>query len=227
MKKCEMQPYPLHMSEKCCILSDMKAMQRIREHLQALAPGEPFTPKSLLEWGPRSAVDQALSRLTAQGLVRRVGRGLYARPLWSEWSGEAVPVVLERALEVKTRALGEVIAPHGAVAVNRFGLSSQLPLRAVFLTTGRSRSLNIEGREVKLMHTSVRSLPLGGSRPGLALTAMRYLGIGQLEPAHVRRIREQLSPEEWATVKSALSGQPAWLIETIQRSEGHYAPELF
>ncbi len=96
-------------------------------------------------------------------------------------------------------------------------------MHMVFLTTGRSRVIEIEGREVKLQHVTSRSLPLGASKPGLALTAMRYLGAKQLEPSHVQRIREQLSEQEWASLKAVLAGQPAWMIETVLRSEGHYA----
>ena len=179
-------------------------------------------PKALLEFAPRSAIDMTLSRFVQQGTLRRAGRGLYARPEKSEWTGENVPVELEAALNTITQHLGETIAPHGAIAVNRFNLSTQIPMRPIFLTTGRSRILEIEGREVELKHVNPRQLPLGASRPGVALIAMRYLGREHLEPQHIRQIREQLSTEEWAQLKSALIGQPAWLIEAIGRNEGQY-----
>jgi len=36
---------------------------------------------------------------------------------------------------------GETIAPHGAAAANRLGLTTQVPMRTTYLTSGRSRPL--------------------------------------------------------------------------------------
>jgi predicted transcriptional regulator of viral defense system len=42
--------------------------------------GSAFTPNDFFDIGRRDAVDKALSRLTAEGTIRRLARGLYEYP---------------------------------------------------------------------------------------------------------------------------------------------------
>jgi hypothetical protein len=194
----------------------MTITETIRQHINALPQGEPFTAKQLLRFGPRAAVDQALSRLCRAGSIHRVSRGIYARPEVGRWGGLPLPVELPKVLGIIASANGEVIAAHGAFAVNRFGLSTQNQRRPVFLTSGRSREVVIENETVSLRHVNAKHLPFGNAQAGLALTAMRYLG-RQLKPEQVQRIRSQLQASEWQQLEAALGAQPGWLIETVYR----------
>ena len=42
-------------------------------------PGKVWTPVDFLDLGPRAAVDKCLQRLTADGQLSRIDRGLYYR----------------------------------------------------------------------------------------------------------------------------------------------------
>ena len=191
--------------------------EAIRQHIDALPNGEPFTAKQLLNFGSRAAVDQALSRLCKAGSIRRASRGIYSRMELGKWGGLAVRVELPKMLATIANTHGETIAPHGAYAVNHFGLSTQNQRRPVFLTSGRSRELLIENETVSLRHVNPKQLSLGNSQAGLALTAMHYLG-PQLSAKHVASIRSQLEPSEWHSFEGALASQPDWLIQTVVRT---------
>ena len=54
--------------------------EQILELVRSLPEGTPVTAKGLLHLGNRAAVDQALSRLAASGLLLRPTRGIYLRP---------------------------------------------------------------------------------------------------------------------------------------------------
>lgn len=45
------------------------------------AEGGLLSPKEFLHLGTRAAIDQTLTRLTKEGLLLRVGRGVYALPV--------------------------------------------------------------------------------------------------------------------------------------------------
>jgi Family of unknown function (DUF6088) len=192
--------------------------QAIKTHLETLPLGQPFTPKSLLHLGSRAAIDQVLSRLTREGRLHRAARGVYCRPIIAMRSRQALPVQLPLVLEVIAYSQGQTIAPHGAVALNYFEFSTQNPLQAVFLTSGRSRTLEVEGQAVQLKHVSANRLPLGNSKAGLAVTAMRYLGANRLTLEHVQRIRGKLEAKDWSQLEAILPSQPAWLISTVLAS---------
>jgi hypothetical protein len=105
-----------------------------------LPEGRPVTAKSLLQLGTRAAIDQALSRLTRQGKLMRSGRGMYVRPIESRFGTRAPSP--EKVITETARLRGETVAPDGAAAANRLGLTTQVPMRTIYLTSGRSRRLN-------------------------------------------------------------------------------------
>ena len=60
------------------------------------------TPADLTDCGKRRAVDEALAELARAGAIRRIGRELYDRPVFSEFLGRVVPA----NLDLLVRAIG-------------------------------------------------------------------------------------------------------------------------
>ena len=107
---------------------------KIMEHGNGLPEGTPVVAKELLHLGSRAAVDQALSRLVRRGTLMRAGRGIYVRPIESRFG--ARPPVASKVVEAIAAQRGESVAPHGAAAANELGLTTQVPVREVYLTSG-------------------------------------------------------------------------------------------
>ena len=123
---------------------------KLMAHLAGLGEGTPMTAKELLHLGTRAAVDQALSRLVRRGSLMRAGRGLYVRPVESRFgvrAPETAKVVLALAAQ-----RGESIVPHGAAAANEFGLTTQVPVREVYLTSGPNRKFVLGKQVIELRH---------------------------------------------------------------------------
>ena len=149
----------------------MNIHNTIKSHIETLAAGEIITPKALLPFGSREAVDQVLSRLSKEGLISRVSRGVYCKPILGRW-GSYLPEAFAIAKSL-SELHGEVIAPHGAVAVNYFQLSTQNPLQLVLLTTGRSKTAkNSCNCETSRCDFHVK-LPIAAVGDDISLTAAR------------------------------------------------------
>ena len=125
-----------------------KLTERIMKLAQGLPEGAPIAAKTLLHMGHRAAVDQALSRLVRRGHLLRASRGLYVRPVETRYGVRAPSV--ERVVEAIASQRGESVASSGAAAANALGLSSQVPVRAVYLTSGPSRKLKLGAQIVEL-----------------------------------------------------------------------------
>ncbi|MFN8996786.1 MAG: DUF6088 family protein, partial [Pseudomonadota bacterium] len=93
----------------------------ILSHAESLPEGGLVSPKEFLHLGSRAAVDQAFSRLTKEGKLLRVGRGIYVTPVSSRFGTRApAPEKVVQSLAVQS---GEVVTPHGANAANALGLT--------------------------------------------------------------------------------------------------------
>ena len=194
-------------------------MQRLTEqilaHAAGLPEGAPLAAKSLLHLGNRAGVDQALSRLAERGQLIRVGRGVYLRPVVSRFGTRAPSV--EQAIEALASQRGEVIVSNGAAAANALGLTTQVPVRSVYLTSGRSRTMTLGKQSVELRHAPRWQLALADRPSGQALRALAWLGPEKAEAA-LRTIKRQLPPTAFGELVAAAPQFPTWLAQSVGKA---------
>src|SRR5438876_3801907 len=69
----------------------MTTVQAIRNRINEIGMGEPFTSTQFNALGTRAALDQTLSRFVKQGEIARISRGVFVRPKKSRYVGEVLP----------------------------------------------------------------------------------------------------------------------------------------
>jgi len=150
-----------------------KIMQRVSVHDRGRWV---CTPKDFMDLGSREAVDQALSRLTKAGQLRRVSHGLYDMPRISNVLNRPAPVDLDAAIAALVRRDGVRIMPDGLVAANQLGLTNAVPAKASYVTDGHSRTLKIDGRTVRFRHAGPSVMKWAGRPAAPVVQALRWLG---------------------------------------------------
>ncbi|MBU2783607.1 hypothetical protein HAP99_10545 [Acidithiobacillus caldus] len=184
---------------------------------QALPEGGLISPKEFLHLASRAAVDQALARLAREGKLLRVGRGAYTQPVTSRFGSR--PPSTESVVEAIASTYGEVAVPNGAAEANALGLTTQVPIREIFLTSGPTRKLRLGSRTVELKHSSRWQLALGKRPAGKAIRALSWLGPEQA-PSALRILHAQLPTEEWAALLAARAVLPGWMARAISERNG-------
>ncbi|MGV0006040.1 MAG: DUF6088 family protein [Candidatus Porifericomitaceae bacterium WSBS_2022_MAG_OTU9] len=192
----------------------MSVTEKIRKHIQNIGKAEPFTSRRFLDLGSRAAVDKALSRLVAQEVIQRIKRGVFMRPKQNKYIGMVMPGAYS-VVKAISRESGEKIHIHGANAVLGFSLSTQMPMIPIFYTSGPSRKFMIGKLPVKLMHVSNRKLQLAGSKAGMALSALWYMGRDEVNAEVIDTISKALSAEDFESLKKA--DIPAWMSNALHR----------
>lgn len=186
--------------------------EAILSYARSLPEGGVVSPKEFLHLGERSAVDQALSRLSRAGKLVRVSRGTYATPVSGRFGTR--PPAPEKVVRAIAEQRGETVASHGASAANLLGLTQQIPTSEVFLTSGKTRKLKLGGAEILLKHAPTWMFSLGPGAAGSAVRALAWLG-----PSHasetLKQLRRTLSETEWKALASSRAVLPAWLAKAI------------
>ena len=188
----------------------------IRQRINAMPAGNPFTPITFLESGTRASIDQTLARLVKAGSIARVTRGVFVRPEINRFVGNVMPDPVKVA-ETIARSTGAIIQVHGAEAARRLGLTTQVPTQSVFTTSGPSKRIRVGNMEIRLQHVCQRKLAMAGRPAGLALAAMWYLGRTEVTPSLIEKIRRKLSDNEFDVLKSATSMMPSWMSDAFLR----------
>lgn len=177
--------------------------------------GRVLSPKEFLHIGNRTAVDQALSRLSKEGLLIRVDRGAYVAPLRSQ-SGSRPPSA-DKVVESLAALSGELIARDGAWSAVDMGLVAREDVVPGYVTSGRSRTLLLGGGEIVLKHAPAWMLTLGSEPPGAAVRAIAWLGPDAVEPT-LARVRCALSSSDWLTLVACRAALPSWMAHAIGES---------
>ena len=186
--------------------------KQILAHTTKLPEGAAFRAKELLHLGSRAGVDQALARLERSGAVSRISRGLYVRPTAGRF-GPRTPSP-GKVVAALASANGEIIAVHGAAAANTLGLSTQTPVRAIYLTSGRSRTVKVGGQTVELRHAPEWTLLLPGQAAGDAVRALAWAGKPRAEET-ISALRQRLKPAERQALLNLRGRLPTWLAQEV------------
>ncbi len=185
---------------------------RIAEYAATLPEGAPIRANGLLHMGNRAAVDQALSRLARQGLLLRVCRGIYVRPIATRF-GVRAPAA-ETVIEALSSLWGETIVPSGGAAANVLGLTTQVPVRLVYLTSGPNRILRLRALVIRLLHAPRWQLVAPGRPAGLAVRALAWLGPADVE-RNLDRIERRLGQADLAELAAARPILPSWIATPL------------
>lgn len=200
-------------------MSDRGVNAKIKEHLETVAPGKPFTSRSLIFAGTRSAVDKALSRMVADGAIIRLSRGIYAKPKPGKYVASVKP-----SPEDIARAVAETndysVHLHGAKASQLLGLTTQEPTQPVFITDGPTRNIKYGKLNIKLKHVSPGKIPTSlEGKAALALSALLYLGRDHVTQDTLKTIKQRLSDQEYHDLLDARTQMPSWLSDLLYREK--------
>jgi len=194
----------------------MKATELIRKGIEAIPLGEPFTPAIFLEFGTRAAVDQALARLAREGAITRVARGVYAKPRTSPRLG-ALPIPASKIAEAIVRSRGYPLQISGAEALNRLGLSTQVPVQQIYLTEGPARKIKLGKQVLQLKRVGPKAMAGAGTPAGTVISALRYLGKEGVTNEVMEKLERTLPEKVKLELKSHAPNVPSWMAEKLIR----------
>ena len=174
--------------------------------------GAPLCPSALLHMGTRAAIDQALSRLSRSGQLLRVCQGVYMLPIQTRFGPR--PPAVEKVIASLSGLWGETIVPCGGAAANALGLTTQVPVRSVYLTSGPNRKLKLCGQTVELRHALRWQLASPNRPAGEAVRALSWLGPSEVEVS-LDVIERRLSAEDLRELAASRAVMPAWIAEPV------------
>ena len=140
----------------------------------------------------------------------RVCHGIYVCPVETRFGSR--PPAVEKVIASLSALWGETIVPCGGAAANALGLTTQMPVRSVYLTPGPNRKLTLGELTVTLRHAPRWQLAAPYRPAGEAVRALSWLGPDEVE-AGLDVIGRKLSPEDLEELASLRAIMPTWIAE--------------
>lgn len=189
--------------------------KQILEKIKKARRGTLFFVESFLSVGSAKAVGKALQRLSENGKLMRVATGMYVRPEIDPVIGAVSPSIEAIATAIAKRDKARIV-PTGAYALNRLGLSTQVPLNIVYLTDGAARKVKIGKRTIAFKKTTPKNVSAVGEISQLAIQALRTIGREKVTSNEIEKIQELLKNEKTSYLQHDIRLAPEWIRDIIK-----------
>ena len=200
---------------------DKYKLKSIEEHIiSSIAKrgrGSIIFPLDFASYGNAKAVQKAFERLVDSEKLIRLARGIYCYPKIDKELGLGIlyPTFEEIAAAIAKRDRARIV-PTGIYALNKLGLSSQLPMNVVYFTDGSSRKVKLkEERGILFKHTAKKNLAFQNKFVMLLTFALREIGENNLTEEQRHRISQLIKTVPLETIKKDFSLIPAWIRKII------------
>ena len=168
----------------------------------------------------RSTVDWVFYNLVASGTIRRVFRGVYDYPKYSELLEQELSPDFDQVAQAFARKFNWRIQPSGDAALNLLGLSTQVPGRLVYLSDGPNRQYHvgdIDSFTLEFKKSALKDVGFKHRESGLVVQALKALGKERVDETVITTIRKQLDESACKRVLKDTVTATGWVYETIKR----------
>ena len=191
---------------------------KIFESLKSRQKGIVIFVSDFLDYGNSESVKKALLRLNEKETIVRLAHGIYLYPKVDKELGILFPSTEDIALAIARRDKVRII-PTGVQALNKLGLSTQVPMKLVYLTDGGTRNIKVGKRTISFKNTSPKNLFMKGEISSMVIQALKTIGNSQLDDSTLLKIQNILKKEKKDNIINDAKLAPVWiskiLIQTI------------
>lgn len=164
--------------------------------------------------GNEKVVSRVLSAEEKKGNIVRLAKGMYLRPKSTRF-GIVYPSVDEMVKAIAHRDKSKV-QPCGMTALNMLGLSTQVPTKYTYLTSGSSRKLKLGDRLIELKRSVPKNFVFKTTLGALLMQTMKSLGEKNISKQEIVQIRKLIDNEKrMEHFKLDILLMPIWMRKLI------------
>jgi hypothetical protein len=190
-----------------------KILKKMRQNRR----GKIFFARDFAAFGSYKACGKALERLANQGAIMRVSRGIYTIPKTSKFFGEAPPSIDDVVKAILKRDNAKAI-PTGLFAENLLGLSTQVPMKVVYLTDGSPRKLMIGNVPIIFKKTSPKNLAAKGKLSMLVIQALKSIRKERVSDYEIEKVVDILKNENPKHLAHDIQFAPVWVQQIMRKA---------
>ena len=189
---------------------------RVQSKILSLSNGVVFASNSFKFLDAnQNSVEKELSKLNADGVIKRFRKGIYYKPQKSSLFGDVLPN--PSAIAQAIAQLNDAhIVPDGSMALNILGLSDQVPMKYIYLNDKLHKSEFVGNTEIVFKRINAKKLTTSNKRVALVLSAMDYLGKDAFSDKNlVKDFASKLDVSDIKDLDKASKYYPLWVKNRV------------
>ena len=195
----------------------MSIIDTIKKRIEDMQEGEIMLTSDFADLSSFTTIRKCLGRCTDQGLIRRVMDGVYEKPKFSKLLNEFVPTDPEKVAYALAKTYHWSIAPCGDIALNKLGLTTQVPVVWIYVSDGPYRKFAWENIQLEFKHKTNKEISQLSKQTVLLIEAVRALGKDRITDNDISKMQERISVKDKKTILKEATASAEWIYETIRK----------
>ena len=150
--------------------------KEVELRIDNLKDGSIFILNDFIDITNYENIKKIIQRMINKGIIIKILDGIYMKPKYSSLLNEYLPCNIFDLSECIARKFGWDIVPTGEVAINYFGLSTQLPQMYTYSSTGPYKKYNIDGKIINFKHSYTKKMFSMDKMVQYLIQAINYYG---------------------------------------------------
>lgn len=195
----------------------MQAIEnKILSRIYSRGRGWVFSKTDFITEFGEANIHKALSMLEKSGRIRRVLRGVYDYPRYSDLLQQTLSPDTDQVAQALARKFNWQIYPSGDAALNLLGLSTQVPASWVYLSNGPNRKYTVGKNTLAFKRTALKELGFSRPESGLLVQALRALGKERVDSKVLEGLRQHWDAATKARILKDTRTVSSWIYGFIK-----------
>jgi hypothetical protein len=191
--------------------------KQIEQKIKTIPKGTLLLIDDFIEEYDYETARKVLQRLTNDGQLMRLNRGIYYIPKKDDLLGIIKPTAEQIAESIAKRDKARII-PTGSFALHKLGLTTQVPMNVVYLTDGSPRKIRVGNQKITFKKTSPKILAVKHHLSGLIIQGLKEIGEGEVNASHLSQIEKIIvNSHEVSQVKINMRFAPVWIQKIVMK----------
>ncbi len=197
-------------------MSDSIYME-IKNRIEQAPDGEIFMTKDFADIANTTTVRKCLGRQVSEGKIRRVINGVYEKPRFSTLLNETLPTDPDAVAKALAKNFHWNIVPCGDIALNRLGLSTQVPTVWSYISDGPYREFQWDNVKISFKHRTNREISDMSEITAMVVEALKTLGKSRVTDDIVVALRVNIPEDAKQTLLVESQSSSEWIYETVRK----------
>jgi len=159
----------------------------------------------------RNAVEKTLSRLSLLKIIDRVDRGIYQKPkIIKPYNIKTVPSTKD-ILVAKRKLTGAKFALTGASALYTLRLTTQVPVKDIYLCDKRLSDIKIGKKIISFKYVDHNKTDGGNNKYNLIFNALEYLGKNEVTNDIISNVARDLLQKDINLLQKNMIHRKLWI----------------
>ncbi|MDQ0567698.1 DUF6088 family protein [Mycoplasma yeatsii] len=195
----------------------MTYISQIQDRINDMKNGKVFISDDFFDIASNETVRRTLNRLVEEQKIRRVMNGFYYSPRYSELIKEYEQVRIEELAKAIARKHNWDIAPFGLACLNILGLSTQVPVKVIYVSSGKSKIYKVGKMPLEFRKVSNKEISNMSLKTRVVIQAIKEIGKENMTNYYIDRIRDELSEIEINNLLNEAKHTTSWIYECIKK----------